>query len=267
VFTADRWQNSKQGTDTLSISRDTANADGVVGACAACTFTLGSGTNSALLQYLTLGTEYTDLRGRTVSLSIRVKTSTASAVKAFLQVDGTRTDGTIHSGGGVYQTLTCTVTIPTGAAVLYYGAMFTASCTAYVDNAMLVVGSVAADYAPLHPVDDLARCLRYYELLLGASLTAWTPGAVFSTTLFYTTMALLAQKAVTPTVTFSAPGNFAVQHGAGTTTAATSITTLPAYDSKRAVGINIGSSGLTQGGGIMLTTAGQSASVQIEANP
>jgi hypothetical protein len=30
---------------------------------------------------------------------------------------------------------------------------------------MLVVGSQYADYAPLHPADDLARCLRYYEII------------------------------------------------------------------------------------------------------
>ena len=30
---------------------------------------------------------------------------------------------------------------------------------------MLVVGSVAADYAPMHPADDLARCQRYYQTL------------------------------------------------------------------------------------------------------
>ena len=40
-----------------------------------------------------------------------------------------------------------------------------AAGTYYVDNAMLVVGSQPADYAPLHPADDLARCLRYYEII------------------------------------------------------------------------------------------------------
>ena len=30
---------------------------------------------------------------------------------------------------------------------------------------MLVVGSQPADYVPLHPADDLARCLRYYEIV------------------------------------------------------------------------------------------------------
>jgi hypothetical protein len=32
---------------------------------------------------------------------------------------------------------------------------------------MLVMGSAAADYVPLHPADDLLRCLRYYETLGG----------------------------------------------------------------------------------------------------
>ncbi|HXI15570.1 MAG TPA: hypothetical protein VNM48_04300, partial [Chloroflexota bacterium] len=32
-----------------------------------------------------------------------------------------------------------------------------------VNDAMLVIGSVAADYQPLTPADDLARCIRYYR--------------------------------------------------------------------------------------------------------
>jgi hypothetical protein len=78
---------------------------------------------------------------------------------------------------------------------------FAASTNAYVDNAMLVVGSQYADYAPLHPADDLARCLRYYEIM------GETPGEIS----IYgyqaaggatgTTTPLKVRKAVTPTVT------------------------------------------------------------------
>jgi hypothetical protein len=58
-----------------------------------------------------------------------------------------------------------TYTLAVGAAGFYVGIAMDGTTTYYIDNAMLVVGSVAADYAPLHPADDLARCLRYYEKL------------------------------------------------------------------------------------------------------
>jgi hypothetical protein len=48
---------------------------------------------------------------------------------------------------------------------------FEASCTAYLDNAMVVYGPNAGDYTPLPPADDLARCLRYYQVL-GPNATA-----------------------------------------------------------------------------------------------
>jgi hypothetical protein len=69
-----------------------------------------------------------------------------------------------HPGNGAYQTLTVTAT-ETATPNLQLGIFFAASCTAYIDNAMLVVGSQPADYVPMHPADDLARCLRYYEAI------------------------------------------------------------------------------------------------------
>jgi hypothetical protein len=72
---------------------------------------------------------------------------------------------------------------------------------AYLDNATLVVGSVAADYAPLHPADDLARCLRYYEKVKATTrFNAVGAGAASFTPLPYkTTMA------ITPTITAGTP--------------------------------------------------------------
>ena len=43
---------------------------------------------------------------------------------------------------------------------------FDANGTYYVDSAMLVVGA-SRRTRPLHPADDLARCLRYYEVMGG----------------------------------------------------------------------------------------------------
>jgi hypothetical protein len=165
AYAADRWQVSLAGTDTLSVSRNTANADTSLGsnACAACTFVLGSGSGGSCLVQALKATDPNQIASRAVSASARVSTGTANAVRIGIH-DGTSwTYSSFHTGTGAYQTLTVTATIGSGATA-QVGVFFAGSCTAYIDSAMLVVGSQPADYAPLHPADDLARCLRYYEI-------------------------------------------------------------------------------------------------------
>jgi hypothetical protein len=65
------------------------------------------------------------------------------------------------------------------------------------------VGSVPADYAPLHPADDLARCLRYYEVVgpnssygISASNYASAGGQAL-----YVPIRFAARKPITPTLT------------------------------------------------------------------
>lgn len=205
AFTADRWQIGLAGTDTLSVIRDTLHADASSNVCAACTFVLGTGAGSTFLKQELKSADGHQLQGRTVSLSMRVNASVANAVRINLQSDGTgpvNVSSAFHAGGSVYSTLTVTATIPGNASIVYAVVYFAASCTAYLDNAMLVVGSVAADYAPLHPADDLARCLRYYEVFGGVSpslpyISAYSaandPNGV---NVFFA-----AKKAATPTVT------------------------------------------------------------------
>jgi hypothetical protein len=162
-FTTDRWQLVLAGTDTLSVSKNTANTDGSP-ACAAATFTLGSGAGgTALIQ--TLFGDTKELLGKTVSFSVRIRTSSANAVRIRIYDGSTATSSTFHTGGGTYETLSVTYAVPAASSTLWFDINFVASCTAYIDNAMLVVGSVAANYAPMHPADDLARCLRYYEVI------------------------------------------------------------------------------------------------------
>ena len=67
---------------------------------------------------------------------------------------------------------------------------------------MLVVGSVPADYAPLHPADDLARCLRYYEMMGGdTGLYLFVNGYQGAGGIIYTSFAYKTHKAVNPTIT------------------------------------------------------------------
>jgi len=202
-YTCDRFALSLVGTDTLSVSRDTANVDIGSTYCAACTFTLGTGAGGTAW-YQPLGPDQPQLKGRTLSASVRIKTATANAVRLNFYTNGTggaMVSSAYHSGSGAYQTLTVTNSIPSDATTFNFAIGFAASCVAYIDNAMLVVGSQPANYAPLHPADDLARCLRYYEILgEGAGEIAVTgyqaAGQPIDATLSYH-----VRKAVTPTIT------------------------------------------------------------------
>jgi hypothetical protein len=165
---ADRWALLLAGTDTLSVAADSANTDGSV-YCMAATFVLGSGAGQTIINQTYPDDLARQMRGRTMTFSVRVRTATPNAVN-LAYYDGTAwtyTATTSHPGDGTYRTLTTTFTVVAGATIIGVAVSLKASCTAYLDNAMLVVGSVAADYAPLHPADDLARCLRYYERLDG----------------------------------------------------------------------------------------------------
>ena|SRR5215831_11363819 len=212
VFAADRWQLNIAGTDTLSVSKDTTNLDSGSGSqtCAACTFTLGTGAGATLLQQANMNLATEDrLAGKTVTLSMRVRCTTANAVRIgindYYSATSHWTYSSYHTGGGSYETLTVTVplnsTLAGSPRIIQPAVSFWASCTAYIDNAMLVVGSQAANYVPLHPADDLARCLRYYELLgetTGIAYGCYLAAAGFNVD---TTVTFKARKAVTPTVT------------------------------------------------------------------
>jgi hypothetical protein len=218
TWTADRWTISLGGGSSLSVAKDTTNQDAGSQACAALTY-----THSALTLFQQPVAFAADdglinqLRGKTISFSARVRTATANAVQisVFGSVLG-RVTGTTHPGTGTYQTLSVSATLPTNETNLEVEIGLLASCTAYVDNAMLVVGSQYADYAPLHPADDLARCQRYYELIgnpgdQSVIIAGYQPtgGAAI-----YTSFQLKTEKAITPAVTLVPTWTYANASGA-----------------------------------------------------
>src|SRR5262245_36652439 len=164
LMTADRWIVSLTA-GTVSVSRDSANADTGSLYCAAVAFTFAGGTNQRLQQALE---DYAQLRGRTLTVAARVKASAASAVRVGLwdSVNGFRYSG-YHTGGGAYETLTVTAPIAAAATGVQVGLHLEASGTVYLDNTVLGVGSVVAPYAPLHPALELLRCQRYYAAMGG----------------------------------------------------------------------------------------------------
>jgi hypothetical protein len=206
IVGADRWQMGLVGTDTCSVSKDTTNVDAGSGACAACTFTLGTGAGGSNFVQGNLVDFAPQLASRPVALSVRVRTNVANAVRVAINNYYASTShwtySGYHSGGGTYETLTVTTTFNAALSVAQIAAFFNASCTAYLDNACLVYGLQPANYVPLHPADDLARCLRYYEKLggggMGSIIVSFpaSAGSQSARTTFRWT-----PKVVTPTVT------------------------------------------------------------------
>ena len=165
AFAADRWTLGLAGTDTLSVSRNTANQDAGSATCAACIFTLGTGAGGTVFSQKCAGADYGQFSSRQLTLSVRVSTTVANAVRLGIYNGSAWTYGAYHPGTGGYQTLTVTTTMASGTVDCWVGVYFSASCTAYLDNACLVVGSQPANYVPLHPEEELARVQRYYEII------------------------------------------------------------------------------------------------------
>lgn len=197
LWNADTWRQYLPA-GTTSVSRDTANAD-VAGACAAVT--IASPTTNGLFQVIEVSP---DAIGRTFSFSVRVKCSQANSVRCGLQSNKAATLPTTwsayHSGGGAYETLTVTWTVAAGSNGVTVWILGSVAGTFYVDSAMLVVGAQAADYVPLHPADDLARCMRYFEASADAYLAM---GQNDSATQAFFVFNYRAVKGGAPTLTLS----------------------------------------------------------------
>ena len=267
-FSADRWAGSPQGTDTLSVSKDTTNVDTSSGslAAAACTFTLGTGAGATQLYQTLKPSEGNQLSNRTISLSVRVRTSTANAVRLGVFNGSATTYSAYHTGDGTWQTLTITVTVVNAAAAVNLGVYFAASCTAYIDNAMLVVGSQPANYVPLHPADDLARCQRYYKRFAATSTLAIGAGQAYSAGGFVTTLLMAPQLAVTPTLTVSAAADWQTSAANLAYIACTSLTgnVLHAQSCQLIGGV---ASGLVAGNATNLQNTSGNSYIAFEANP
>jgi hypothetical protein len=205
AFGPDRWSISPAGTDTISVSRDATHMDAANGSnyCAACTFTLGTGAgNTYVAATLKWVNDSYQLTGRPITVSIRVRCNVAGAVRLNLNSDANSGLGLIssafHTGGDVYQTLSLTFNQPAAGTYFVAYVSFHATCVAYLDNAMAVVGSDVVPYVPIHPSEELSRCLRYYEKK-NFSWRYQAPAGGLWLTLF-----LLAKKPVAGTVTVGA---------------------------------------------------------------
>lgn len=257
AYAADRWVLSIAGTDTLSVSQNTANVDTAGGstACAAATFTLGTGAGATGIAQVLKPNDGYQVANTTLSVSVRVRTSTASAVRTGIYSGSAWTYSGYHSGGGAYETLTVTATMAaSGAGLATIQIFFGASCTAYLDNACVVVGSQPANYVPVHPADDSTRCLRYYEVIgSGTTDLVMTGYATAGSQNWLISFPLRVNKPVTPTITKN--GTWAVSNCGQPVVFGNGSTIFSAYLPSSAAGVM---SAYASGAGMNFT---------IEANP
>lgn len=212
AYTADRWAISLGAASTISVTKagvGIADTTTDAGSRYSAKVVYTHAAASSLRQKFTEDSATAEgVQGKTVSLSLRVKASVANAVRlAIFTWDGANAQtqyGSYHTGGGAWETLTVSLALDTDITSASVWIELGASGTFYMDNAMLVVGSVPADYKPLHPTDEMARCQRYYEVL-GSSggapavvLRNYTPNA---TEVSGQWLSFQTRKALIPTVT------------------------------------------------------------------
>lgn len=202
-FTADRWQVAALTGGTVSITR-IASTTGSTGFSAQVVYGHAA---SQLLQYAqTIEDPNGQLAGKTITFSARIKSSVIGTARLKLQ-DKTIANSAVsgYNVGTSGETLTVTFTMPSNAVNGVWAMLEcnVASATVEINDATLVVGSVAADYVQLHPADVLVRCLRYYEKVVGAvRIQAVGAGQCGWCPLSFGTL-----KATTPTATFGATDN------------------------------------------------------------
>jgi hypothetical protein len=94
------------------------------------------------------------LRGSAVTLSVPVQRGVASSAQALIREGAVDTLGTADAAIGAFGTLTVTKTIGAAVTSLAIGILVNLSDTVYVDNATLVLGSVAGVFQPRVPGND-----------------------------------------------------------------------------------------------------------------
>jgi hypothetical protein len=267
VWTADRWQ-TRFNTSTLAVSR-IASTIGSKGYSAQIVYTHADGGWAYLHEPLD-SEQVTQLKGKSLSFSVKVKSTVAGAVSVGI-VDDAGSSTSANSTGTDEETLTVTRTISastTAIAVAINVYMAGVSCTVEANDAMLVVGSTPQPYVPLHPAEEMERCRRFYQVLGGAAYATVGAGFNYQTTRSVICL-LFPSMGATPSFTFSAPNTWAVYSAGGALQVLTAITLTGSSATKSSAQIDTTvASGLVAGNGTTLTANNNAAAaINLEANP
>lgn len=200
-WVADRWRVALTGGTVSTISRVTDTKYGKY-ACQVA----NTSTPSSNGEYIFTTVENFEVyKGRSVSFSVWVKTSTASKVRLRLS-DGVSTVvfSSYHTGSGNYELLTVTGTLSSSASELLLiigilGGDAADGVTFIADNASLVSGSDPIEYTFESFQKSLSECQRFYEK--GAFYEIVPMIRTGSNNQFYIQLDFKVSKATVPTVT------------------------------------------------------------------
>lgn len=157
---ADGWYADEGASSAFSTTRDNTHQDAFSAYCAAVAYThaavssVQQGLPAAFLPIL---------KSRGVSFAIRVSCATAGVLYPWISEDGgtTKQYGRPNGENGVisgYETLKAEgFALTTAATQLVVGVEFRGSCTAYLDNATVVLGSACADFQDCIPPEILRQ--------------------------------------------------------------------------------------------------------------
>lgn len=176
-YSLDRWQIFASGFSP-TISKVATPVDIGSSGAAQVVYTHVTGGYTNFTQALS---DALQLRGRTVTLSGRVRISAPGTVYLRILLDLTTVlvSSPILSEVGTYQTLVCSGPIPAFTTRIDVQTIITgASMVTYLDNFMLVVGPTPADYVPLAPAEELARCQRTFYSTFAGFPTSGVTGLV-----------------------------------------------------------------------------------------
>lgn len=210
VYGPDKWYVDIFGTDTLQVDREGVIKKSNSLYSAKCAFVLGTGAGAtAIYNTIKISDGFHHLLGKITSLRFPVYATAASAVRVFVRSDGTggtTTYSGYHTGNSAWADLdVINITIPSDATYIEVGVKFAASVTAYLDNAMHIPGSIAADYMPLHPAEEMARCQRYLEVIGqdASGAIVFSGNGTGAGAAYYYNLPFKVEKAATPTVTIN----------------------------------------------------------------
>lgn len=184
-YTLDQWFASYQGTARFSVAPETTIVDAGSAQSLKFVFTQGGAGEIATISQKV--EDFKELRGRTLTLSVRYRGDGGASIPRLVLYDGTISFAAVGTNVADWQTLTVTYAIPPAATTIWaqFGATGAAG-TWYLDNATLAVGTVPLAYVPRHPHDELARCQRYYErLITSVRVTAGNGGEIYDYPLIF----------------------------------------------------------------------------------
>lgn len=269
TFTADRWQTVKTGTDVITtVAQETTVVDTGSGASLKFVYSHGNSNTTGMRQKLE---DYLQLRGRTLSVSFRMRQGVASNIKPYIQDSVTgKTYAATSAATGSFVTYTVTALIDAAATSVYVGFDFSGASTSdtvYLDHVMVVVGSSPVNFQPRMPADDYAQCLRYFERKTTAGGFSPFGGGYLHTNAISRMFIPCSRKGGQPSITVNNPTNLCIAWN-GANTALTSIAAGGSTPDGTWQTCNVSGTPLTAGQGALLLDNNSSApSFDFEYNP